>query len=223
MRARNLQAAGILETIFAQLAPEHFKKLKEIAVDISLKKGAQLFAPGDRIGGFYVVREGTIRIYGMSSLGKEITQEIAGPLSAFALASPFFETYQYFAEALKDSKLYLIKKKEFLDLVTGSPGFAVDWIRLLSMMILHLRRRLVDLTLKNPKARIASYFLFLAELHRSRSFTLPVPRKELATLLGMTHETFYRSAKELGKDGLIRFTGQRVNILDQDLLVEMTE
>lgn len=215
--------AGILEAIFAHLSPASLRKLEEMAVEVLLKKGKLLFSPGDLSGGFYVVRDGAIRVYGMSVQGKEITQEIAGPLSAFALASLFSETYHCFAEALKDSRLYLIKKKEFIDLVTGDPGFAVEWMRLLSMMVIHLRRRLVDLTLKTPKARIASYLLFLAELQNSPSFALPVPRKELATLLGMTHETFYRMARELTNDGLVRFTGQSVDLLDQARLAEMTE
>jgi CRP-like cAMP-binding protein len=50
-----------------------------------------------------------------------------------------------------------------------------------------------------------------------------VPRKELATFLGMTHETFYRAAKELTSEALVRFTGQKVDILDEGLLTEMTE
>ncbi|MHB8067242.1 MAG: Crp/Fnr family transcriptional regulator [Desulfobaccales bacterium] len=215
--------AGVLEEIFAQLAPEHLKKLEAIAMEISLKKGKQLFSPEEPTRGFYVIREGAIRVYGMSSQGKEITQAIAGPLSAFALASPFSKTYQFFGEALKDSRLYLIKKKEFLDLITNDPCFAVEWIRLLSMMVIHLHRRLVDLTLKSPRERIAGYLLLLAELQQSQSIELPVPRKELATLLGMTHETFYRSAKELENAGLLRFSGQKVEILALDLLKEMTD
>jgi CRP/FNR family transcriptional regulator len=218
-----LGAAGILESIFARLSPVHLEKLEEMAAEVFLKKGALLFAPGDPSRGFYVVLEGSVRVYGMTPQGKEITQEIAGQGSAFAIASVFSESYHCFAEALKDSRLYLIKKTEFLELVTGDKGFAVEWMRLLSTMVIHLRRRLVDLTLKTPKARIASYLLFLAEMQDSCSITLPVPRKELATLLGMTHETFYRNAKELTNEGLVRFIGQTLDILDQDLLSEMME
>jgi CRP-like cAMP-binding protein len=209
--------------IFANLAPEHLKALEEITQEVSLKKGAMLFTPGDLSRGFYVVRDGAVRVYGMSPQGREITQEIADQGSAFALASPFSGSYHCFAEALKDSRLYLIKKKEFLDLVTGDIKFAAEWIRMLSLLVIHLRRRLVDLTLKPPKARIANYILLLAEMQNSRCIALPVPRKELATFLGMTHETFYRTAKELANDGLVRFTGQKIDILDQDLLAEMTE
>jgi hypothetical protein len=39
----------------------------------------------------------------------------------------------------------------------------------------------------------------------------------------MTHETFYRAAKELATDDLVRFTGQKVDILHRDLLAELTE
>jgi CRP-like cAMP-binding protein len=218
-----LAAVGLLAGIFTQLSPEYRRKLEEIAVEVSPKRGKQLFAPGDPSRGFYVVREGAVRVYGMSPQGKEITQEIADQGSAFALASPFSSTYHCFAEALTDSRLYLIKRQEFLDLVTGDIRFATEWMRLLSQMVIQLRRRLVDLTLKTPKARIASYFLLLSDMQHSRFIILPVPRKELAAFLGMTHETFYRAAKELANDGLVLFTGQKVDILDQDLLAEMTE
>jgi CRP-like cAMP-binding protein len=218
-----LEAVGILEAIFTQLAPEHRRQLEGIAVEVSLKKGGQLFAPGDPSRGFYVVRTGAVRVYGMTPQGKEITQEIAGQGSAFALASPFSGTYHCFAEALTDCRLYLINQKEFLNLVTGDMGFAIEWMRLLSQMVIQLRRRLVDLTLKTPKARIASYLLLLAEIQNSRTVTLPVPRRELAIFLGMTHETFYRTAKELANDGLVQFAGQTVEILDHSLLAETTE
>jgi CRP-like cAMP-binding protein len=216
----DLEKVEILASIFLQLAPEHRRKLEQIAVPVALPRGKQLFAPGDPSRGFYVVQEGTVRVYGMSPQGKEITQEIAGQGSAFALASPFSGTYHCFAEALTDSRLYLIKQQEFLDLVTGDLTFATEWMRLLSQMVIQLRRRLVDLTLRTPKARIASYLL--SEMQNSQSITLPVPRKELATFLGMTHETFYRTAKEMENGNLLRFTRQKVEILDRALLLEMT-
>ncbi|MHB9074558.1 MAG: Crp/Fnr family transcriptional regulator [Desulfobaccales bacterium] len=209
--------------IFANMSRSHLKKLEEITKEIFLPKGAELFAPGAPSRGFYVVREGTIRVYGMSPQGKEFTQEIVGRADAFAVASLFSDTYHCFAEALKDSQLYLINKKEFLDLVTADREFAVAWMRMLSLMVINLRRRLVDLTLKSPKARIAGYILLLAEMQGSRSVALPVPRKELATFLGMTHETFYRTAKELEHTNLVNFSGQTAEILAQERLVEIME
>jgi CRP-like cAMP-binding protein len=208
--------------IFADLPPEYLQKLEGMAQEIFLAKGRLLFAPGDPARGLYLVFQGAVQVYGMSLQGKEITQEIAVSGDAFAVASLFSDTYHCFAAALKDTRLYLIKKQEFLDLVTSDLKFAVEWMRMLSLMVIHLRRRLVDLTLKSPKVRIAGYISLQAEIQGSRSITLPVPRKELATLLGMTHETFYRSAKELENEGLVRFAGQTIEILDQKLLAEIS-
>ena len=91
--------------ILANLSHAHLKKLAEITQEISLAKGAELFAPGDPSRGFYVVRDGTIRVYGMSPQGKEITQEIAGRADAFAVASLFSDTYHCFARPSKKANL----------------------------------------------------------------------------------------------------------------------
>src|SRR5665647_2867938 len=90
--------------IFANLSPEYLQALEEMAQEIFLAKGALLFTPGDSSRGFFVVLGGAVRVYGMSSQGKDITHEIAGQGSAFAIASPFAGTYHCFAEALKDSR-----------------------------------------------------------------------------------------------------------------------
>lgn len=219
------EMTGVLEgfPLFANLAREQREKLGEMVQEISLKKGAMLFAPGDRPQGLYMVREGAIRVYRLSPQGKEITQEIAGRGNAFALASLYSDTYHCFAAALKESRLYLIKKQEFMDLVTTDIKFAGEWIRMLSLLVIRLRQRLSDLTLKAPKGRIASYLLLLSEMQDSRSITLPVPRKELATLLGMTHETFYRIARELEDEGMVRFAGTRLEIRNISLLEKTTE
>ena len=217
--------AGALQgfRIFVNLPAEYLRKLEGMAQEIFLAKGRSLFSPGDRSRGLYLVAEGVVQVYGMSPEGKEITQEIAVSGDVFAVASLFSDTYHCFAAALKDSRLYLIKKEEFLELVTSDITFAIEWMRMLSLMVIHLRRRLVELTLKSPKARIAGYISLQAQIQGSRSIALPVTRKELATFLGMTHETFYRTAKEMADGGLVRFTGQSVDILDQDRLAEMTE
>ena len=68
---------------------------------------------------------------------------------------------------------------------------------------------------------MASYILFLAEMQNGASVALPVHRKSIATLLGMTHETFYRTAKELENEGLVRFDGQNIEITNRSLLEEL--
>ncbi len=177
----------------------------------------------DATQGLYAVTAGSLRVYRVSPKGKEITLEIAGPGNNFAEASLFSDAYHCFAEALRDSKLYLIKKNEFLEMLAGNIRFSAAWIRVLSLEVIRLRSRIAELSLKSPRARIAGYILLLAEIQHSLSVTLPVHRKSIATLLGMTHETFYRTAKELENEGILRSDGQAIDILNQSLLEEMRE
>lgn len=209
--------------LFASLLKEDLIQLEGISRQVLIKKGSILFAPGDATRGFYAVHEGAVRIYRVSSRGKEITLEIAGARSTFAEASLFSDIYHCYAEALKDSTVFLIQKDGFLEMIQKDIRFAVIWIRILSIEIIHLRQRIEELSLKSPKARIVSYILLLSEIQNTPSIKLPVHRKSIATLLGMTHETFYRTAKSLENEGLVRFDGQRVEIVNRLLLEEAIE
>ncbi|MGC9966158.1 MAG: Crp/Fnr family transcriptional regulator [Syntrophobacteraceae bacterium] len=208
---------------FSALPREHLIRLEAISREISVRKGSILFSPGDRSQGFYAVSKGAVRLYRVSSKGKEITLEIADAGSTFAEASIFSEIYHCYAEALSHSTVYLIRKAAFLEMIQGDILFALAWIRILSHEVIHHRQRIEELSLKSPRARIVSYLLLLAEMQNCASVTLPVHRKSIATLLGMTHETFYRTARELELEGLVRFDGQRLEIINRPLLEELVD
>ena len=209
--------------LFASLPKEHLTQLEGISRQVLVKKGSILFAPGDATQGFYAVHDGAVRIYRVSSRGKEITLEIAGARNTFAEASLFSDIYHCYAEALKDSTVCLVQKDAFLEMIQKDVQFAATWIRILSLEIIHIRQRIEELSLKSPRARIVSYILLLSEIQNTPSVKLPVHRKSIATLLGMTHETFYRTAKSLENEGLVRFDGQRVEIVNRLLLEEVIE
>jgi CRP/FNR family transcriptional regulator len=209
--------------IFASLPEEHLRRLEAISRQIFTEKGSILFSPGDVTQGFYAVLDGAVRVYRVSLKGKEISLEIVGAGSVLAGASLFSDIYHCYAEALKESTVCLVRKEPFLQMIQTDIRFAAEWIRVLSLEVMHLHQRLGELTLKSPKARIASYILLLCEMENADSATLPVHRKSIATLLGMTHETFYRTAKELEDEGMVRFDGQRIEIVNRPGLEELME
>lgn len=198
--------------MFAGLPKRDLARIEAIAREITVRKGAILFSSGDTAEGFFAVVDGSIRVYRVSFRGKEVTLEIAGPGITFAEASLFSDVYHCYGVALKDSKVCLIRKDAFLGMIHGDIQFAAAWIKILSLEVIRLRQRIEELSIKSPKARIASYLLLLAEMQNSDSITLPANRKSIATLLGMTHETFYRSAKELENEDIVRFERQRADI-----------
>jgi len=203
--------------IFASLPEEHVRRLEAISRQIFAEKGSLLFSPGDSTRGFYAVLDGAVRVYRVSPKGKEISLEIVGAGSIAAGASLFSDVYHCYAEALKESTVCLVRKEPFLQMIQTDIRFAAEWIRVLSLEVMHLHQRLGELTLKSPKARFASYILLLCEMQNADSATLPVHHNSIATLLGMTPETFYRTAKELEDEGMVRFDGQQIEIVNRSV------
>ncbi|MGO9021618.1 MAG: Crp/Fnr family transcriptional regulator [Syntrophobacteraceae bacterium] len=208
---------------FSALPMEHLARLEAISREISVRKGSMLFSPGDRSQGFYAVSKGAVRLYRVSPKGKEITLAIADAGNTFAEASIFSDIYHCYAEALKDSTLSLIKKTDFLEMLRSDALFACAWIEFLSREAINLRQRIEELSIKTPKARIISYILLLSEIQSIDFVTLPAHRKSIATLLGMSHETFYRTAKELELEGLVRFEGQKIEIVNRTTLEKFVD
>ncbi len=209
--------------MFSDLSEELFSSLKAISKEISVKRGAILFSPGDVAHGFFAVLQGAIRVYRVCSKGREISLEIACAGHTFAEASLFSDVYRCCAQALKESTVCLIRKDAFLELIRNDAQFATAWLHFLSFKVIHLHQRIEELSLNPPGARIASYILFLAEIQNSQSVCLPAHRKSIATLLGMTHETFYRTAKELENEGTVRFDGPKIEIVNRSLLEALLE
>jgi CRP/FNR family transcriptional regulator len=209
--------------LFSNLSEEYLRRIESISNESPVKKGTVLFSPGDTARGFFVVLDGAIRVFRDSPKGKEITLSIAEAGSAFAEASVFSDVYHCYAEALKDSTISLIRKDDFLELIQNDHKFAVEWIQVLSLEVIYLHQRIEELSLKSPRARIVSYIHLLSDIQNTQSITLPVHKKSIATLLGMTHETFYRTAKDLENEGLVRFDGQKIDILSISKLEEIVE
>lgn len=209
--------------LFFRIPQEHLAGLEAIAREIPAGKGSFLFSPGDATKGFYAVLNGSIRVYRVSAKGKEITLEIVGAGNTFAEASLFSERYHCYAEVLKNSTVFLIPKDAFLEMIQTNIQFAATWIHILSLEVINLRHRIEELTLKSPKIRIVSYILLLGEMQNSTLIVLPAYRKSIATLLDMTHETFYRVSKELEDEGLVRFDEQRVEIVNRAKMEELAE
>ena len=57
--------------LFGGLSEAHLKEIKQIAVDKKFDKGEIIFFDGDAGSGFYLVVEGTVKVYKVSPEGKE--------------------------------------------------------------------------------------------------------------------------------------------------------
>lgn len=211
--------------LFEGLASEELGQIHRIAVSRDYKKGETIFLDGDRGDGFYIVADGKVKIFKVSSEGKEQILHIYGPGHPFGEV-PVFSGKRFPANAvtLEKSRLLFFPRNAFISLVTENPGLAMNLLAVLSMRLREFTVQIENLSLKEVPGRLASYLIYLAEEQQSDSeVDLDISKGQLASLLGTIPETLSRIFSKMAAEGLIDVTGRRIRLMDREGLSELAE
>src|SRR4030067_2470951 len=105
------------------------------------------------------------------------------------------------------------------------PGVSIKMIHMLNGELERSRALVRDLGLKSSTERVASFILSLVPLTRglSRALALPLTRKEISEMLGLTVETVSRAMTGLQRVGIIRTARGRFHKLDAGRLRALAE
>lgn len=216
MKDKDLLLNSLRDNIFFKGLPEDLLKLiAEIAVVKTYDKGEEIFGEGDRAFGFYLILEGNVKIYKLSSKGKEVIVHLLGPGDIFAevvLAS--VETYPAYAQALTLSKLVFFEKNKFLNLIQRKPELALSMIGLFTIKIKSLLKKIENLTLREARERLLTYLWEFSKEGRRMSFDLEINKAHLALLLGITPETLSRLFQKFKEEGLMEIQQKRITLLN---------
>jgi len=209
--------------LFAGLGDADLTALQAVARMRECPRGELLFTDGEVAEGFFVVLDGKVKVYKLSSEGKERILHIVHPGGTFAEAAIFGNgLYPACAETLLPSKLLFLPKDGFLGLLADNSRIAINMIAGLSRFLRQFAQQIEELTFKDVPSRLARYLLDLAR-GRQAAVELPISKSQLASNLGTVSETLSRTLRKLSDDDLIRVSGKRVEILDVERLEELAE
>jgi CRP/FNR family transcriptional regulator len=203
--------------------------LKRIRVVASLKQVGKkeiLFGEGEEAKGFYVILSGKVKLYKISSEGKEQILHIVTAPDAFAEAALFLEgSYPAFAEALTDSQLLFFPKREFIQLIERNPKLSINMIVSLSHFLRRFASLIEELSLKEVSSRVAKYLIDLSlksakEGKNPREVDLDLSKNQLASKLGTISETLSRTLTKMKVKGIIDVKKNKILILNQEALRE---
>jgi CRP/FNR family transcriptional regulator len=217
--------AAILERtmLFAGLAPADLEALAAIASVRSYGRRAEIFAEGEPGDGLYIVISGRVKIYKLSSEGKEQILHIFGPGEPFGEV-PMFAGRNFPAHAmtLEPAALLFLPRRQFIDLITAHPSLALNLLAVLSGRLRQFTVLIDDLSLKEVPGRLAAYLLYLSDRQAAADrVVLEITKTQLAGLLGTIPETLSRLLARLSRDGLITLDGPAIIIRDRPALEEV--
>lgn len=202
--------------LFSGLPEDQLRDLVRIAVNKSYRKGDVIFSEGDKGSGFYVIAAGQIKIFKVSSEGKEQILHIFGPGEPIGEVPVFTgQPFPAFAEALAKSHLLFFPKVAFTDLIAGNPSLALSMLAVLSMRLRQFTLQIENLSLKEVPGRLASYLIYLSGEQKSReAVTLHISKGQLASLLGTIPETLSRIFAKMSDQELIAVNGRQIRLLN---------
>ena len=211
--------------LFEGLPRDQHKDLSMIVKDQIFNRGQIIFSEGDDGTGFYVVISGRVKIYKLSSEGKEQILHIFGSGEPFGEVAVFAgRHFPANAEAMEKSRMFYFSRDSLLALIGRNPSLALHMLAVLSMRLRQFATLIDDLSLKEVPGRVAAYLLYLSEQKDgSVDLELSITKGQLASLLGTIPETLSRILAKLSGQALIETKGPRIKILDRQGLEDLVE
>jgi CRP/FNR family transcriptional regulator len=210
--------------LFKGLPRVHLESLASISLKKIFHKDKVIFFEGSESIGFYIVISGKVKIYKLSSDGKEQILHFFGPGEPFGEVPSFTgDPFPAYAEAIEDTNVLFFPKNAFVNLIKKDPSLALNMLAILSQRLQRFTNIIENLSLKEVPGRLAAYLIFLSENENgSNEFSLDISKGQLASLLGTIPETLSRILTRMVKQGFINSDSKRfIKILDRKVLEEL--
>jgi CRP/FNR family transcriptional regulator, anaerobic regulatory protein len=209
--------------LFQALTREQQHGVAEVATPVRVAKGEQVYAAGSDVSQLMVVHTGRLKISRISPDGREQIVRVLEP-GDFVGESAFLtgERPDHFATAMEPGRMCVFRHRDLGRLISAHPSIGLRMLQQVSRRLAETETRLAAVTSVDVEARLARY---LAELPASRAggvatVRLPLPKKDIASLLDTTPESLSRQLGRLQESGVIAQEGSRaVRILDEARLV----
>jgi CRP-like cAMP-binding protein len=171
------------------------------------------------------VKDGLVKLFAQEGQERPQIISLAKPFDFISLLTVFSEKfYHYSVTAIEDTTVCIINLEKMKELVRKNGNFALDLLERMSRTADNIIRNNNDINRKNLRGRIAYILLNFADIiYLNDRFELPVSRKEIAELIGMTTENVIRILSEFRKEGIIRINGKEIEIIDKSKLQFLSE
>jgi CRP-like cAMP-binding protein len=161
----------------------------------------------------FVVRRGQIGLVRHLADGGKVRLYTAGVGSTFSEAAMFSQAYHCDAVAEKDSEIEIHPKVALLLALDGDPEASRAFMAQMAEQIILLRSNLEIRNIRSAEERVL-HFLQLKVGQADHRVTFAQSLKDVATEVGLTHESFYRALAALDAKGRIVRNKRTITLLN---------
>lgn len=206
--------------LFNGLASDQVCQVRGLIAHACCPARASLFrerAPADRL---FILKAGCVKLTTSLADGREQILRLVLPGGMFGFESLNDRFYPYSACTLTPVDACTVRHRDMMRILENDAGVSLRMIRMLNEELERSRALIRDLGLKSSTERIASFILSLAPLRHGHAgdVALPLTRKEMSEILGLTVETVSRAMAWFQRTGLVRAARGSVRVVDAEKL-----
>ena len=191
---------------------------------VRFKRGDSIIKQGMFSTNIAYLRSGLAKIHLTGPSQEQIVRLVKAPSYLGLPTSIGDKINQYSVTAISEAEVCYIDMASFRSLLKGNELFSYQIILELCSNELEAIRRCANRTQKQIRGNIADVILELADrIYESDSFVLPISQAEIGNLVDTSRESISRTLSEFHKDGIIRFTGKQIEILNKKSLMLISQ
>lgn len=188
-----------------------------------LRAGAALCREGERAEALYVVRCGSFKCQRVSEDGYEQVLAFAGPGDVLGFEALHQGTHTMGAVALEDAAVFVLPWSQLREARRQSAALDQALQVALSRQLARSAEMAQMMAAVAAEVRLARFVLWVSARAAERGLSatrlrLSMGRRDIASLLGVAHETVSRAFTTLADWGLLRVNNRDIEIIDLDAL-----
>lgn len=213
--------------IFSELDSDALEKIVKSGVTQTYKKDSIILSEEESGSALFVIVEGKVKVSRSSGDDKEVILAILNESDFFGEMSLLDGLARSATViAIEDSKLFIIQRTEFLDLLKKYPEVSIALLTELTKRLRASSMKVKALSLKDAEGKVATVLLQLADdIGKIRQGIVEIDhlpfQQELANMAGTSRETISRTLHSFAKKGLIELDGSKLRIIDYEKFKEM--
>ncbi|GAB1404413.1 MAG: Crp/Fnr family transcriptional regulator [Lentimicrobiaceae bacterium] len=191
---------------------------------VRFKRGDSIIKQGMFSTNVAYLRKGLAKIHLSGPYTEQIVRLVKAPSYLGLPTSIGDKINQYSVTAISEAEVCYIDMASFRYLLKDNELFSYQIVLELCSNELEAIRRCANRTQKQVRGNIADVILeFADKIYASDTFTLPISQAEIGNLVDTSRESISRTLSEFHKDGIIRFTGKKIEILNKKSLMLISQ
>lgn len=217
-----------MNDLYGLLTAEQKSEFVRATEIMKFKRGEIIYFEGDKPEFLLCVLSGKVKIYRDGVGGRSFINRVLRPVQYFGYrASLANEPYVTEAAAFDDTLIACVPLALIRRILTTNTNVCQFFIKELAVDLGEADKRIVSVTQKHVRGRLAEALLMLADIYGydTDGVTLNtyISRGDLASLSNMNIGNAIRTLSELNAEGITASKNRMIQVLDKEALREISE